>query len=241
MKKKLSILLILMLTLSLGTACGKKKTAEAPKETNKPQTNGQTQDPKNNPHNAELPPATPEDKAALEKSMKDFWVALNDGDEAKINAMIYKSEKDTAKNIKEGLDKAEVKSFEFKKVTGVTANNGLGAVGYIVLREMGVGMKNKFPEIQVLPFVKDKDQWKIVLSQDAVTQEEVGVLTNMIMQEQKKLSDDPDSVEYQEMQKKFEAEAKATNQKFYQEAVKAQEEAQKQQGAGGAQKPSNHP
>lgn len=240
--KKLSVLLIFMLVLTVGAGCGKKK----PEPAKTPQAQTQQQ----NPHTAAtFPPASAEDKAAIESSMKDFWAALNDKDETKINAMIFKSKPDTAKQILDGLKKAEVNSFEFKKLTGVTANNGLAAAGYIVLRDMGQNMKTKFPEIQTLPFVKDKDTWKVVLSQDAVTPQEVTTLTNMLMQEQQKQKDDPDIFSYQKMQQDFEKEAKDTKQKFYEEAVKQQQQQQQQQQSGanphggGApqQLPAGHP
>lgn len=230
--KKISFMLILLLTLSVAAGCGSSSTkkTEPPKDTTKKQS--EVKPGAQTPHDVTFPPATAQDKAELETAIKDFFIAVGEGKADVIKPMIYKSTPESVKALLDNIKKNEVKSFEFTKVTGITANNGLAAVGYVVMEEMGTGMKLKFPEVGVFPFVKEGKAWKVVLEGKALTQQEVSVISSMVMQQQKAVQSDADYAKYQKQRDAFIKEAQTTKQKFIQ---------QQQQQQGAPQQPPNHP
>lgn len=229
--KKLSIVLILLLAIGVAGGCGKKA---APKtDVAKTPSTGQ----KASPHATTFPPASAQDKADLEAALKKFWATLNDGKFSELTAQIYKAPADAVKGLEDNIKKNEVGSFEFVKLTNVTANNGLAAVGYVVLEKMGKGMTAKYPDIGVLALIKDGQVWKVVLDKKAIAEKDVTVLTNMVMQQQQELQKDPEYGKYQKMQQAFIVEAQATKQKFIQAPP-----ATKAPAAGQGQAlPPNHP
>lgn len=212
--KKFSIVLILLLILVTISGCGGSKAKTPPKNPNSTANNQS----KTNPHTVAFPPTTPQDRADIEKAMKNFWSALNNGDFKTLPSFLYKAQPSAVDSLKTNITKNEVKSFEFVKLTSVAVNAGMAATGYVVLEQMGKGMKTKYPDIGVLALIKQGADWKIVIDKTGLSQQEVMTLTSAVMQEQQNLQKDPDFAKYQKQQNDFVKEAQTTNQNFIKNA-----------------------
>jgi hypothetical protein len=247
--KKTAIVIIFALALGVAGGCGTAKKAETPKTpAPKPAANAMT-----TPEVMKFPPATAQDKTALEATMKSFWSTLSKKDFAGLTKQMYKPKAESAKSLEENMKKNEVGSVEFVKMTGVTANNGLAAVGYIALEAMGnKKMTTKYPDVGVLALAKEGNTWKVVMDKDNLKPQEVTILSNMVMQEQQNMQKDPDFGKYQKQQQAFMVEAQATKQKFIQQAPAAQAQPQMPPSgdsssggmpptSGGSQLPPGHP
>lgn len=233
--KKTAIVIIFALALGVAGGCGTAKKAEAPKTpAPKPAANAMT------PEVMKFPPASAQDKIALEATMKKFWDTLSKKDFAGLSKQMYKAKATSAKSLEENMKKNEVGSVEFVKLTGVTADKGLAAVGYIALEAMGnKKMTTKYPDVGVLALAKDGDTWKVVMDKDNLKPAEVTILSNMVMQEQQKMQKDPDFGKYQKQQQAFMVEAQATKQKFIQAPAQPQQQMPPSGGSGGGMPPTS--
>lgn len=233
--KKTAIVIIFALALGVAGGCGKAKNTVAPQNpAPKPAASAMT------PEVIKFPPATAEDKTALEATMKKFWTTLGKKDFVELSKQMYKAKPESGKSLEENMKKNEVGSVEFVKLTGVTADKGFAAVGYIALEVMGdKKMTTKYPDVGVLALAKEGDTWKVVMDKVNLKEQEVKILSNMVMQEQQKIQKDPDYGKYQKQLQEFMVEAQATKQKFIQQAPAQQ--MPPASGGQGQQLPPGHP